>query len=659
MAISLHPGCHLSHNSSIQNVLGERFESAVAADDNNNNNNDSDVAMDVSTSTSLDDKNFEKNRDSATLDSGQRGGSGTTSSKTEAAGKIFDSGQKSDEMTAAALGSGKDETMSQKNSDDFKKDRFPEARNLSFEEAMTSQECGRKKVDGESLPHVSARGEILTSIDEIDQPGEYSAFQRPNTLPSAPAFTTGSSFASGDGFESSPFDSRRGSNDEKDSGFNDESDAWSPDWSFQSQSHFPESGFPSQHNPEMTESVRKFSSENVPSRWRRGSTSQHPPGYVPSSSRSSVARDVGSMATTGSSSEGVLRSKSVQMFSRDLSPKQDHTSARKLSFSPSPKSPTEPPERGSFAANISSTSSHHPDAAQSRFASTSTPSFASSTSSLMSTLEREKNAFSATLSDAQRKPPGAKDYSFGAGTSPRTSSFQSSSYSNVSTLSSKDEKAESSRSIYSPPPAREMRASSVLNVPYPPPPSMPPPPLPGFKLSGKYRSTENVESSNSSKVPTAAMLRPTERFVRSPPPRPETEFKLGYATLRTSSTSSQLNNGGSNGADKIPARFRKARDHAAAASNPDISQKPPEFPTGKAFTIHEQVRLAKIEHQRCCDEAKNFDPKKKLFLAARSKSVSSLANAGLRSTTPGPGSGLPPQNPDSSARRSAARIAMR
>ena len=138
MAISLHPGCHLSHNSSIQNVLGERFESAVAADNNNNNsnnnngnnNNDSDVAMDVSTSTSLDDKNFEKNRDSATLDSGQRGGSRTTSSKTEAAGKIFDSGQKSDEMTAAALGSGKDETMSQKNSDDFKKDRFPEARNL-------------------------------------------------------------------------------------------------------------------------------------------------------------------------------------------------------------------------------------------------------------------------------------------------------------------------------------------------------------------------------------------------------------------------------------------------------------------------------------------------------------------------------------------------
>ncbi len=156
-------------------------------------------------------------------------------------------------------------------------------------------------------------------------------------------------------------------------------------------------------------------------------------------------------------------------------------------------------------------------------------------------------------------------------------------------------------------------------------------------------------------TPTPVTLRPVaDRFVKNPvSARPETDFRLGYATLRNSSTS-QLNN-----ADKIPTRFRRARDHAAAASNPDVSQKPPEYPTGKAFTIHEQVRLAKLEHQRCCDEAKNFDPKKRTFLASRSKSVSSLANPAMRSTTPGPGSGLPPQNPDSSLRRTAPRFVMR
>ena len=194
---------------------------------------------------------------------------------------------------------------------------------------------------------------------------------------------------------------------------------------------------------------------------------------------------------------------------------------------------------------------------------------------------------------------------------------------------------------------------------YPPPPSMPPPPLPTLKfgtLERKFQSSENVKNDHSKSTSSPASA--FERFGTS---RPATEINVGYSSLRRTPSNLQSS-------DKIPSRFRRARDHAAAASNPDISSKTPDFsgqpPTAMATAtksdIHEQCRLAKIEHQRCCDEAKSFDSKKKLLQANRSKSFSSLASP-AQGRTPASGNvtGLPPTNPESSLRRPVSRFAMR
>jgi hypothetical protein len=255
--------------------------------------------------------------------------------------------------------------------------------------------------------------------------------------------------------------------------------------------------------------------------------------------------------------------------------------------------------------------------------------------------------------------------------------------------------SESQRNIYSPPPPRDRRANSVNNFSHPPPPSVPPPPLPNTSyIDRKYRSSENVENNRRDEPKT-----PTERFgvFRTQFARPS-DFRVGYATLRNasspqvsstfnsssnnnySSNNSSSNNYASNnsssnnyasnnnsnksnlnnGSDRIPSRFRRARDHAAAASNPDISRKQPDLPTTtpRNSDFLEQIRLARIEHQRSFDEAKNFDPKNRLFLASRSKSVTSL---GGRATTPGPLSSLPPSpsGVDPSQRRTSSRFVFR
>ena len=124
----------------------------------------------------------------------------------------------------------------------------------------------------------------------------------------------------------------------------------------------------------------------------------------------------------------------------------------------------------------------------------------------------------------------------------------------------------------------------------------------------------------------------------------------------------------------VPSRFRRARDHAAAASNPDISSKhqdyssftknfdrPPELTSTsstKTSDFHEQIRQARIEHQLRCDEAKKYDPKKN-YLSARSKSVTlgSIGSAG-RATSAGPLQSVPASpSGDSSLRRGSTRFA--
>ena len=150
------------------------------------------------------------------------------------------------------------------------------------------------------------------------------------------------------------------------------------------------------------------------------------------------------------------------------------------------------------------------------------------------------------------------------------------------------------------------------------------------------------------------------------------EFKVGYATLRNASTSYISNNVDKN-TDRIPSRFRRARDHAAAASNPDISSKHQDYSSfsknfdkqseftsttsTKTADFHEQIRLARIEHQLRCDEAKKYDPKKN-YLSARSKSVTLGSIGGVgRATSTGPLHSVPASpSGESSLRRGSTRF---
>jgi hypothetical protein len=353
---------------------------------------------------------------------------------------------------------------------------------------------------------------------------------------------------------------------------------------------------------------RRYSTDTVPSRWRRApSFSSQPASYA--ASRSSVTRD--DHAT--SNNDGVFRSKSAHLFYREPSPKTSDfsTSGRKSSFS------TADGQRNiyatTFAAKTLDFSSQKNDK--------------SPTSKSANLPSSKSGSFSLSRNDSQRSL-----YSPGAAYTP----------SSAATMARPEVHRSTPEAA-----SRDRRATSVAGLTYPPPPSLPPPPLPGAKFSGlerKFRSTENVEA-----------LR-AERSARPQPLlRPTPDTKVGYATLRTTTNASS--------ADKIPSRFRRARDHAAAASNPDVSKKPPEFPTGRSADLHEQVRIAKMEHQRCCDEAKSFDAKRALFAASRSKSFSSLAGpgaaAGAKHAAPGPGSGLPPNSSNDSSLRRPIRFSVR
>ena len=394
------------------------------------------------------------------------------------------------------------------------------------------------------------------------------------------------------------------------------------------------------------ESQRRMSTDTIPSRWRRPSYVQPQQQtqrsyYTPSSSsRSSVSREDSQAAPTAS--DGVFRSRSVHLFYRDPSPKPDISTPRNSSFSGVPR-PAPDVKRNAYSP-----------------ASYITPS--------QTAEPQKKSSFAAasTAPDKQRQPytpsylPASSSYSdvrknaYSSNADSQKSVFQQSQSSNIRTANRTEAKFTSP-----PPPTREMRATSVMGLTYPPPPSMPPPPLPTPKfgtLERKFQSSENVKNDHSKSTSSPASA--FERFGTS---RPATEINVGYSSLRRTPSNLQSS-------DKIPSRFRRARDHAAAASNPDISSKTPDFsgqpPTAMATAtksdIHEQCRLAKIEHQRCCDEAKSFDSKKKLLQANRSKSFSSLASpAQGRTLASGNVTGLPPTNPESSLRRPVSRFAMR